>query len=214
MKLARCFILVGVTVGLQLSVPAPTAAASRSRGRTTPKRAAGTTAKKRSVQPNKKVDTTKDSPSLSETLTWLRRTIESYGGHSVQHSGGIIERTYQVTRADASEFVLTATERVTGIESLHLETRTTARIDLGRLLPPGDAYRGFDNVQPDALFYALTLNSNERSIPVETRLGNEFPARSLSASIGITFRDQAMANRVVTAFRHAITLCQRRKEPF
>lgn len=176
-------------------------------------RAAGAAVKKRAPESKKKAEAAKNEPTLAEALAWLRRALENYGGHSVAYPSGIVERTYQVGRTDAYEFELTAIERVR-IESLRFETRTTARINLAQLQMPGPAYRGRDELQPDALFYAIALTSRESDIPIETRVDDGFPSRYLSGVVGITFKSEAMANRVVAAFKHAITLCQNQKEPF
>jgi hypothetical protein len=159
--------------------------------------------------------TQEDRPSLDETVDWLRGKLPTYA--NTKNNDGKMTTTDKIEdlvidRCDINYTYLKLMEA----NSLGMSSFVKAKVRFALADMDADDVR----VQKEKDYYQLLLICTEKKQKVRL----DITARVLGSNAGdrtdyadhakFPFEDSEMAERVAKAFRNAITLCKKKKEPF
>lgn len=140
------------------------------------------------------------SPSLEETMKWLRSTVNSKSGIRVkQYTGdgefiGVDERSTEIVRINNCEIVL----KVSGRQTINGQEERSE---------PSEYKLNLSKMSPD-FFKVKKVNWDT---PGALRNEGDHPFYSIGF---VYFKDEETAERVGKAYKHAVKLCGGKPEPF
>jgi hypothetical protein len=167
------------------------------------------------TQAQEKTDET-SSPSLEDSISWLKEKIANYGGYTQEKpDGSKTSRKFENVSFDGC----TLKYRDSSISQFKLQTVLSMTMDNQFSLADLDSEKTVvDNKDGQPTIRLYTING-EKKVKSDFRMG--LPGRSTSTTVidkevYFPFSDADLAQRAAKAFKHIITLCrkQKTKEPF